>query len=241
MTTNDDERVQLTPDDWQKSAIHRVFGRWTAANGTPDAETAGSTSPSPSLPAPKCRCRRDSSALTLSGPSAFCSASSVTSGSISPDSVSFCFCQSSRVSCTLSLSSSVVVISKKSSSAASGSLERRLDPNSESSSSSSSTWHSDIRPSSFTSHTSIVRGSLSCRAAAIWTSRAGRTERALLQPRSDGTISAVTIGSTVASMIMTPLPEARIRDAIIFASRRVVPVSARGPHDLKHKLATWQS
>ena len=46
MTTNDDERVQLTPDDWQKSAIHRAFGRWTAANGTPEAETAGSTSPS---------------------------------------------------------------------------------------------------------------------------------------------------------------------------------------------------
>ena len=46
MTTNDDERVQLTPDDWQKSAIHRVFGRWTAANGTSEAETAGSTSPS---------------------------------------------------------------------------------------------------------------------------------------------------------------------------------------------------
>ena len=46
MTTNDDERVQLTPDDWQKSAIHRAFGRWTAANGTPEAETAGSRSPS---------------------------------------------------------------------------------------------------------------------------------------------------------------------------------------------------
>ena len=85
MTTNDDERVQLTPDDWQKSAIHRVFGRWTAANGTSEAETAGSTSPSRAVQRDvKVQARLvGTDAHVLGTERAFCSASSVTSGSTS--------------------------------------------------------------------------------------------------------------------------------------------------------------
>mmetsp|Transcript_66724 Transcript_66724/g.161073 ORF Transcript_66724/g.161073 Transcript_66724/m.161073 type:complete len:358 (+) Transcript_66724:476-1549(+) len=37
----------------RKSCCHRALGRWTTANGTPDAEIAGTTSPRPSRPAPK--------------------------------------------------------------------------------------------------------------------------------------------------------------------------------------------
>mmetsp|Transcript_11381 Transcript_11381/g.23138 ORF Transcript_11381/g.23138 Transcript_11381/m.23138 type:complete len:367 (-) Transcript_11381:209-1309(-) len=37
----------------RKRCCHRALGRWTTAKGTPDAETAGTTSPRPSRPAPK--------------------------------------------------------------------------------------------------------------------------------------------------------------------------------------------
>eukprot|EP00964_Phaeocystis_antarctica_P083939 scaffold52860_cov64-Phaeocystis_antarctica.AAC.3 len=201
----------------RKSCCHRALGRWTTANGTPDADTAGTTSPRPSRPAPNASC---------SGPSAFCKTSSVTSGSSSQSSAShsrcqssphsvctvFChahiFCQSSRVRCLLS--SFVVGTSNKSSSNASGPLA----PSFSTSASYSCTSHSDIWPSSFTWHSSTVRGSGPIEledVAAIWMSRAGTTGHALLQlpwsdgmPWSDGIVSPATSGKAVGSIIIMP-------------------------------------